>query len=93
MRTQVSLLATATLAAAVSGSLGDSVAQTSADPLCYAATVDTAFGNVTVGPHCIPYNGATICGPIGTGLGPVFSVSVSACIPALLQGGVSNSRA
>jgi len=87
VRTQVSLLAAVTLAAAVSGSLGSpahvSAARASAEPLCYDAKVMTAFtGTVTVGPLCVQYGGGTDCLPVGTGLGTLFSVTADVCLPA-----------
>jgi len=86
VRTQVSLLAAVTLAAAVSGSLGSSTdrsAPRASAGLCYDAKVMTAFtGTVTVGPVCVPYSGATDCIPAGTGLGSLFSVTADVCLPA-----------
>jgi hypothetical protein len=90
VRTQVSFLAAAALTAAVSGSSG-AAAATSADQLCYGATVTTTVTGVrTVGPVCVPSPGPTDCVPLGTGLGTLFSVSAYGCIPAP-EGTVSSS--
>lgn len=92
MRTQVSLLAAAALTAALSGASGASAA-TSADQLCYGATVTTAVTGVrTVGPVCVPFPGPPDCFPVGTGVGTLFNVSAFGCIPAP-EGSVSSSRA
>lgn len=83
MRTQLSLLVTAVAAAALSSSSGGAGARTSADPLCYTASVTTAVtSTTTVGPICAPFPGATICGPTDLNLLPVADVVVVGCIPA-----------
>jgi hypothetical protein len=94
VRTQVSLLSAAAVAATVTGSLGTSTANAAVNQLCYGATVTTAFtGTTVVGPYCIPYPGAVDCQPSGTSLGSLFSVRVDACLPAPLNGGISTSGA
>lgn len=94
MRTQVSLLAAAALAAAVSGSFGASTARPAAVNLCYSATVTTAVtGTKTVPLVCIPYGGPAVCGPTGTGLGSLFTVSVQTCVPSPTGSRVSTAGA
>lgn len=94
MRTQISLLAAVALAAAVSGSFGAATARPAAVNLCYGASVMTAVtGTKTVGPVCIPYGGPAICGPTGTGLGTLFAVSVTTCVPTPLGNQVSTTGA
>ena len=94
MQTQVSLLAAAALAAAVSGSLGAATARPAAVNLCYGASVMTAVtGTKTVGPECIPYGGPAVCGPTGTSLGSLFAVSVTTCVPTPVGSQVSRTAA
>ena len=94
MRTQVSLLAAAALAAAVSGSFGAPAQRTSAQNLCYSVTVMTAVtGTETVPLGCIPYGGPAVCGPTGTGLGSLYAVSVWTCVPALERAELSSPAA
>lgn len=84
MRTQVSLLAAAAVATAISASSGAAVATTASNPLCYGATVKTQFtGTTNVGPVCpVSWPGGVSCVFPGTGLGTLFSVTVEVCLPA-----------
>lgn len=88
MRTHVSLLAVAVVAAAGTGSLsGSATTHVSAVPLCYDATVSTFLtGTVAVGPECIPYLGPADCQPTGLTVGTTLSLNADACVPSPING-------
>ncbi|MDQ1748779.1 MAG: hypothetical protein QOD07_3042 [Frankiaceae bacterium] len=87
LRTHVSLLAVAVVAAAGTGLTVGSPTHVSATPLCYDVSASTFLtGTVATGPECIPYLGPVDCQPTGLTVGTTLGIDADACVPSPING-------